>query len=248
MSKAVTLGVLGSVLGVEATLVGIVWSVMYYDFARMYELTVLTQNIPIIFPGILEHPCIPASLNVHMENLRDSLTWLTLILAIALALSLVLTGIGLYGVSGGKKKLGVISPVVGTITPIPTAALLLLGVTAGGNTQTYTSLISPLLISKYPTQFAILMGGVPNINTLQLWLGFILTGIVIITFGATFINLRDLLAGPKLSFAVGLLAIVTGTILFAGLLILWLAFITLSATFTIANLVFFQEHKKKALN
>ena len=99
MSKAVTLGVLGSVLGVEATLVGIVWSVMYYDFARMYELTVLTQNIPIIFPGILEHPCIPASLNVHMENLRDSLTWLTLILAIALALSLVLTGIGLYGES-----------------------------------------------------------------------------------------------------------------------------------------------------
>ncbi|MBS7250153.1 MAG: hypothetical protein KIH08_06130 [Candidatus Freyarchaeota archaeon] len=244
MGKAVTLGVLGTVLGVEATLVGIVWSITYYGFAGMRDLTVLTQNLPIIFPGILEHPCIPASLNIHVGNLRDGLVWLTLILSVALALPLILTGIGLYGLIGREKKLGIISTAVGATTPLPSAALLLSGATMGGNTPTYTSLISPQLFTQYPTQSIILISGVPNINTPALWLGFAITGFAIIIFGFTLIHLRKRLEEPELSSASGVLAIVTGFTLFAGLQFLWAAFTTLSLTFILANLVFFQQLKQ----
>ncbi len=244
MGKTVTLGVLGSVLGVEATLVGIVWSIIYYDFAGMYDLTVLTQNLPIIFPGILEHPCIPASLNVHVGNLRGGLVWLTLILSVALAPPLILTGIGLYGLSGREKKLGIISTAVGATTPLPTAALLLSGVAAGGNTLTYTSLISPQLFAQYPTQSTILISGVPNINTSSLWLGFAMTGFTVIVFGATLIHLRKRLEEPVLSSASGALAIIAGLTLFAGLQFLWATFATLSLTFLLANLLFFQQLKQ----
>lgn len=244
MGKAVTLGVLGSVLGVEATLVGIVWSITYYDFAGMYNLTVLTQNLPIIFPGILEHPCIPASLNVHVGNLREGLVWLTLILSVALVLPLILTGIGLYGLSGREKKLGIIGTAVGATTPLPTAALLLSGVAMGGNTPTYTSLISPQLFTQYPTQSTILISGVPNINTPVLWLGFAITGFAIIIFGATLIHLRKRLEEPELILASGVLAIIAGFTLLAGLQFLWAAFATLSLTFILANLVIFQQLKQ----
>jgi hypothetical protein len=244
MGKALIMGVLGSVLGVEVTLLGIVWSIIYYDFAGMYDLTVLTQNLPIVFPGILEHPCIPASLNVHVGNLRGGLVWLTLILSVALTINLILTGIGLYGLRGEEKKVGIISIVVGASTPFPTAALLLSGVVAGGNTPTYTSLIAPLLFPLYPAQSTILVGGVPNINTLSLWMGFIITGFAIIMFGAILVHLRKALDSPELGLASGVLFVIAGFTLFAGLQLLWAAFITLSLTFIVANLVFFQQLKK----
>nr|MDO8075721.1 hypothetical protein [Candidatus Freyarchaeota archaeon] len=244
MGKAVTLGVLGSVLGVETTLVGIAWSILYYDFAGMYDLTVLTQNLPVIFPGILDHPCVPASLNVHVGNLLAGLVWLTLILSAALVLSLTLTGVGMYGLGGGKRGLRVVSPIFGAAASLLAAGLLVFGVAAGGSTPTFTSLIAPTLLTEHPIQYTILMGGVPSVNTLQLWLGLITLGVAIITHGATLITLRGDGANSNLRLAAGALSIASGITLIAGPATLWLAFIALSLTFTATNLTLFQSRKK----
>ena len=244
MNKAITTGVFGSISGVEATVAGIVWSMLYYDFARMYDFTVIFQNLPIIYPSLLEHPCIPASFDAHLGDLLGSFVWFTLILAVVLILNLILTGVGLHGL--GKiegKSLGAISLVVGVAGALLAIVLLLFGVVTGGNTLTFTSLIAPSLITQHPIQFIILTGGVPHINTILLWLGLVIVGVTIIVFGAAFINLREGLESPRLSLATGILAIAAGTILFAGVLLPWLAFIILSITFTIATLVFYQSRK-----
>lgn len=244
MNKAITTGVLGSILGVEATLVGIVWSMLYYDYARIYDFTVTFQNLPTIYPDLLVHPCIPASLNVHLGDLRASFVWFTLILAVVLILNLILTGVGLHGLGKIKRKaLGAISFVVGVAGAISAIILLLLGVVTGDNTLTFTSLIAPSLITQHPIQFIILAGGVPQINTSLLWLGLIIVGITIIVFGAVFINLREGLDNPRLSLATGILATVAGIILLTGVLLPWLAFIVLSITFISATLVFFQSRE-----
>nr|MDO8081165.1 hypothetical protein [Candidatus Freyarchaeota archaeon] len=249
MSKAITTGVFGSVSGIVTTVVGILWSIRYFEFIGARDSAVTIQNLPIINPSFLELAVhLGFFQNIHVSSLLSGLQGLTTILALLLVLTLILTGVGLYGL--GKiegKSMGVVSLVVGVIAAIIVLLLLLGGAVAGSRTPTIisllTSIYAPWLITQYPISVIVLAGGVPHVNILLLSLGLLVSGVALIIFGATFINVREGLDSSNLSLATGILSIIAGIVLFFVVLLAFIAFIILFVTFIMAALVFFQSRE-----
>lgn len=247
MSKATTTGIFGSISGILTTIVGIFWNIRYFEFIGTHDTVVTIQNLPIIFPSFLEKAIHLAFFqNIHVSSLLSGLQGLTVLLALLLFLTLILTGIGLYGL--GKiegKSMGVVSLVVGIIAAVLVLLLLSGGAVTGSNTPTIISLIisiyAPGLITQFPISVIVLMGGVPHVNILLLSLGLLVFGVTLIIFGATFINVREGLDSSTLSLATGILSIIAGIILFFMVLLASIAFIILFVIFIMAALVFFQS-------
>jgi hypothetical protein len=156
-------------------------------------------------------------------------------------------GVGLYGL--GKiegKTMGTVSLVFGVIGAVLALILLAAGAATGGTTHNVTSIyliMNPDTLIGLPPIWTlaciVVMGGVPTVNTMFLWLGLIVVGITLLFFGVTFITLREGLDSPGLSLATGVLAIIAGIFLFAGVLAPWLAFIILFVTLIMATMVFY---------
>jgi hypothetical protein len=244
MSKSIITGVFGSVSGMVTSIVGILWGLRYAEFVGAHDIAVLVQDLPILQPSFLERAIqLGFFQDIHISNLQSGLAGLSFILAVLLVLTLILTGVGLYGLGKVEEKsMGTVSLVIGVIGAVIAMLLLLIG-TTGPNTPTLISLLAfiyaPSVITQYPIYVIVLAGGVPHVSTLLLWLSFIVVGATIITFGATFINVREGLDSPGLCVATGVLFLISGIFLLVGLLLPWLATFILFVAFIMATLVFY---------
>ncbi|WXG41713.1 MAG: hypothetical protein WED07_13280 [Candidatus Freyarchaeum deiterrae] len=244
MSKSIVTGIFGAVSGIVAAIVGILWGIRYVDFVANHDAAVGIQNLPIIQPSLLDRVVqISFFMNIHVSDLQSNLAGLTFILGVLLVLTLILTGVGLYGLGKVEgKSMGTVSLVFGVIGAILAILLLLMGAT-GPNTPTLISLLTFIydlpLITTYPIYILVLLGGVANVSSIWLWLGFIVVGVTIIIFGATFISVREGLESPGLSTATGVLFIISGIFLFGIILLPWLAAFILFVAFIMAALVFY---------
>ncbi|WXG41712.1 MAG: hypothetical protein WED07_13275 [Candidatus Freyarchaeum deiterrae] len=245
MSKSVTAGIIGSVLGIVATVIGIFWIIQYYTFSSMYQQAMAIQNLFFI---LYDYTIVVGLFqNLALSSALSSFMFVTFILALLLVLTLILMGVGLYGL--GKiegKSMGTVSLVFGVIGAILALILLLAGAATGGTTHNLTSIylithfsdiigLTPI----WTLAFLVVMGGVPAVNGVFLWLGLIAVGSTLIIFGATFVNLREGLDSPGLSVATGVLSIIAGIFLFMGVLAPWLAFIILFVGLIMSALVFY---------
>jgi hypothetical protein len=247
MSRSILTGVFGSVFGIVTAIIGVLWGLRYTDFVANHDLAVGIQNLPIIQSSSLERSIqISFFMDLHVSDLQSSLAFLTFILAVLLVLTLILTGVGLYGLGiVEQKSMGTVGLVFGVIGGILAMLLLLIGST-GPNTPTFISLLvftyAPSLITQYPIPVLVLAGGVANVHPTLLGLGFIVFGVTIIMFGAAFISVREGLDSPGLSTATGVLFIISGIFLILIVLLpllSWLSTFILFVAFIMTALVFY---------
>ncbi|MFB0562060.1 MAG: hypothetical protein ACETWM_12725 [Candidatus Lokiarchaeia archaeon] len=250
MSNSITTGIFGAFMGLLTAIAGVLWSLQYYAIDSMHQSAVTLQNLVFIF-GELEL-FIGSIQNIMLGNAMSSFAFLTIIFVLFALLTLILMGIGLYGI--GKiegKAMGTVSLVIGIIGAVLALILILAGAVAGGTTHTWTSIwmISELpgLLGSAPLWVIFLVlnivPGVPTVGVAYLWLGLVVLGITLIIFGITFIMMRETLASPGLSVATGVLAIIAGIFLFAGPIAPWLAFIVFFVASIMAALIFFQARE-----
>ncbi|MEM3586019.1 MAG: hypothetical protein QXO71_01740 [Candidatus Jordarchaeaceae archaeon] len=252
MNKSIIAGIFGSVIGIVLTIVGILWILQYNIVLSEYQSAVNLQNIFFFIGDIVGTRIFILYFfqNLSVSNAITSFTGITGLLVILLIPTLILLGVGLYGL--GKiegKAMGIVSLIFGIIGAVLATILLLEGAASGGTTITAASLwimmnSGPLfLFGTTPPLikfvFLIDMLGVPTVNTGLLWLGLLVLGITITIFGATFILVREGLESPGLSVATGVLFILAGIFLFLGVLLPWLSFIFLFVALIMAALVFF---------
>ncbi|MEM2984072.1 MAG: hypothetical protein QXL24_02535 [Candidatus Jordarchaeaceae archaeon] len=251
MSNSITAGVFGAVVGLVSTIVGILWSLQYYALASLHQTAVTIQNMLYVFEELTFF--IGFFHNLQLNSAISGFLGVTAILAILLLVTLILVGLGLYGI--GKiegKTMGTVGLVIGIIAAILILLLLILGVTAGGTVHTLTSIwvlrnlgwVISMPLNPGKIMFLVLMSGVPSVSTSLLWLGLLVLGITVIIFGATFILMRETLSSPGLAVAAGVLYIISGIFLFAGVLVPWLAFIILFVSFIMSALIFFQAREQ----
>lgn len=249
MSKAIITGTFGSVSGIVATIVGILWNIRYFEFIGAHDSAVIVQNLPGLYSSFLERAIHLAFFqNIHVGNLLSGLQSLTVILALLLFLTLILTSIGLYGLSKIEGKvMGIVSLVIGIIAAVLVLLLLISGAVTGYNTPTvvsiFISIYAPELITQFPISVIVLAGGVPHVNIALLSSGLLVVGVTLIIFGVSFINVREGLDSPNLSLVTGILSIIVRVLLFFMVLLASLAFIVLFVVFIMAALVFFQSRE-----
>ncbi len=249
MSNSITAGVFGAVMGLLTAIAGVLWSLQYYAIDSMHQSAVTIQSLLLVF-GEFEI-FIGGIQNIMLSNAISSFAFLTIIFVLFALLTLILMGVGLYGI--GKiegRAMGTVSLVVGIIGAILALILLLAGALAGGTTHTMSSIWMiinlPAVLDEVLWIIILsfsLAAGVPTVSVASLWLGLLIIGITMIIFGATFITMRETLASPGLSVATGVLAIIAGIFLFAGPIAPWLAFIVFFVASIMAALIFFQARE-----
>jgi len=249
MSKAITTGVLGSVVGIVSSIAGILWIIRYYALAGMHDVATGIQNLPITHPDLLQVSIFLGFFqNLHVSNALEGFIGVTFILGLLIAVTLILVGVGIYGLGKIEEKaIGTVALVFGIIGGVLALILLVAGAAAGANTPTIISIMillnAPVLITTYPIPFIVLASGVPNVSLAYLWLGLIVVGVVMILFGAAFINVREGLTSPSLSVAAGVLSIIAGIFLFTGVLAPWIGFIILFVAFIMEIIIFAQSRE-----
>jgi hypothetical protein len=251
MSNSITAGVFGAVIGLVSIIVGILWSLQYYALASLHQTAVTIQNLLYVFE---EHTFFIGFFHtLQLNGAISGFVGVTAVLGILLLITLILVGVGLYGI--GKiqgKAMGTVGLVIGIIGAILTLALLILGAAAGGTTHTLTSIwvlmnlnwIISMPLNPGKIMFLVLMSGVPSVSASLLWLGLLVLGITVIIFGAAFIVMRDSVDSSGLAVAAGVLYIIGGIFLFAGVLVPWLAFIIFFVSFIMSALIFFQAREQ----
>ena len=249
MSNSITAGVFGAVMGLLTAIAGVLWSLQYYAVSSMHQSAVNIQNLLFIF-GEWEI-FIGGIQNIMLSNTISGFAVLTFIFVLFALLTLILLGVGLYGLGMIEgRAMGTVSLVVGIIGAILALILLIAGAVAGGTTHTLSSIwmisVLPAVLDE-PLWLVFLClnlaTGVPTVSIAYLWAGLIVFGITMIIFGVTFIMMREILASPGLSVATGVLAIIGGIFLFTGVIAPWLAFIILFVAFIMSALIFFQSRE-----
>jgi len=218
-SGSVTGGIVGSALGIISSVAGFLWVLAFIAFNDAYNSAVALQFLVFDQAHLTWVMHQSFFMNIYVYEVLDGFIGATFILSILLAVTIILVGVGLYGLGKATdtETAGTVALVSGVISGILAPILLLIGAAAGENTLTPLSiailrflLIEPGILEEAPVGLIVLAGGVPAVNQPALWLGLVVVGLTIILFGVVFIKLREGLPSPSLSVAIGVLSIIAG--------------------------------------
>ena len=250
MSRSISAGVFGAVIGLVAAVVGVLWMFQFYNVNNMHDSTVLFQNL--VYINFEMAVVIGGFQSMALNNAMSMFTGLTVILALLLVTGLILVGVGLYGIGQvAGSAAGTVSLVLGTLGAILSAILLVMGVLAGGVTHTLASLwmFSNLyMVLMYAPPVVRLLGlhivqGVPTVSTSLLWAGLLVAGVVTLLFGVTFLLEREVVTSGSLAVATGVILIIAGIFLWTGVIAAWLGFILMFVGLIMAAILFFQSRE-----